>query len=179
MKQTNNQAANVPATIKTSQAISLYTDKNGKPLTAKQTKRKIASLNRKATNEAGKNLVTVIKEELSSLDIIRKIFASQEFIKDIDGKVIAAGVSTLFCEALSKETGKALSVTDVLKLPIREYMDFVKEIEASRQLVRGITPKEFKDIITRYYRGEKARYNFLNKEAKEEVMRRITLNTNI
>ena len=179
MSTQTNTAATVPATIKTTEAVNLFTDKNGKALTAKQTKRKIASLNRKATNEAGKNLVSVIKEELSSLDIIRKIFASQEFIRDIDGKVISAGVSTLFCEALSKETGKALSVADILKLPIREYMDFVKEVEASRQLVRGITPKEFKDIITRYYRGEKARYNFLKADTKEEIMRRITLNTNI
>lgn len=172
--QTNNGSASV---TNTRQVINLFTDKNGKPLSAKQSARKIASMKRKATNESGKNLADAIREELFSLDIIRQIFAKREHITNESGNILP-GESAIFCEALSNETGKKITVETVLKLPIRLYMDYVKEAEASRQFMRGITPKEFKDIITRFYREQK-QDNKLDASARAEVLRRITLDNNI
>jgi hypothetical protein len=112
--------------------------------TAKQLQKKIASEKRKATNEAGKNLVKAIKGEFLSLSLIREIFKNDLL------------ESSEFCAALSVEIGKTVTVQDVYKLPMREYLDYVNETEAARGMIRGgITPTEFKNIILRYYRGIK------------------------
>jgi hypothetical protein len=113
--------------------------------TARQFALRIAREKRKATNDAGKDMAKEIKNAFLDLSVIRLLF-----------KENARAKSEIFCANLSAETGKDISVEDVYKLPIREYMDFVKETEASRNMLRGgITPTEFKNIITRYYRGEK------------------------
>lgn len=113
--------------------------------TAKQLQKRLAAEKRAATNEAGKNMAKAIRESFLKLDIIRLMF-----------KEHARAESEIFCAKLSAEIGKVITVEDVYKLPIRNYMDFVKETEATRNMVRGgITPTEFKNIITRYYRGEK------------------------
>lgn len=174
--QTNNAAS--ASVTNTRQVVDLFTDKNGKPLSAKQSARKLASAQRKATNEAGKLLADAMKEELFSLDIVRQIFLKRAWIRDEYGNVVAEGESTIFCKTLAIETKKAVTVENVLKIPIRLYMDYVKEAEASRQFMRGISCKEFKDIITRYYREQK-QDNKLDASARAEVLRRITLDNNI
>ncbi len=113
--------------------------------TARQLAQRLAREKRKATNDAGKDMAKEIKNAFLDLSVIRLLF-----------KENARAKSEIFCANLSAETGKDISVDDVYKLPIREYMDFVKETEAARNMLRGgITPTEFKNIITRYYRGEK------------------------
>ena len=120
---------------------------------------------RKATNEAGKNLVKAIKGELISLPIIRKIFKS------------GLMESKQFCATLSKEIGRKVTVNDVYKLPTRSYMDFVNETEAARGMIRGgITPTEFKDIILRYYRGEKPKFAELVDADIKEVLNTVYRN---
>jgi maltooligosyltrehalose synthase len=113
--------------------------------TARQFALRIAREKRKATNDAGKDMAKAIKNSFLNLSVIRLMF-----------KENARAESDIFCANLSAETGKQISVDDVYKLPIREYMDYIKETEAARNMLRGgITPTEFKNIITRYYRGEK------------------------
>jgi hypothetical protein len=113
--------------------------------TAKQLAKRIAKEKRTATNEAGKDMAKAIKNSFLDLSVIRLMFKDN-----------ARHESATFCAALSAEIGKPVTVEDVYKLPMREYLDFVKETEAARGMVRGgITPTEFKNIITRYYRGEK------------------------
>ena len=112
--------------------------------TAKQLQKRLAAEKRAATNEAGKNLVKAIKGEFLSLSLIREIFKNDLL------------ESSEFCAALSVEIGKTVTVQDVYKLPMREYLDYVNETEAARGMIRGgITPTEFKNIILRYYRGIK------------------------
>jgi len=154
-KTMNNQAnvVNAPQTKETRQVINLA--KEGE--TSTQFNLRMKREKRKATNEAGKNLVKAIKGELISLPIIRKIFKS--------GLI----ESKEFCASLSKEIGRKITVNDVYKLPTRSYMDFVNETEAARGMIRGgITPGEFKDIILRYYRGEKPMYaNLVDTDIKD------------
>jgi hypothetical protein len=112
--------------------------------TAKQYQKRLAAERKKATNDAGKNLVKAIKGEFLSLSLIREIFKNDLL------------ESSEFCAALSAEIGKIVTVQDVYKLPMREYLDYVNETEAARGMIRGgITPTEFKNIILRYYRGIK------------------------
>ena len=115
--------------------------------TAKQYQKRLAAERKKATNDAGKNLVKAIKGEFLSLSLIREIFKNDLL------------ESSEFCAALSAEIGKIVTVQDVYKLPMREYLDYVNETEAARGMIRGgITPTEFKNIILRYYRGEKPKF---------------------
>jgi hypothetical protein len=129
--------------------------------TAKQRQKEIAAKKRAATNEAGKNMAKAIRESFLKLDIIRLMF-----------KEHARAESDIFCAKLSAEIGKVVTAEDVYKLPIRNYMDFVKETEAARNMVRGgITPTEFKNIITRYYRGEKcANVDQLTKDVLTDIL---------
>jgi hypothetical protein len=129
--------------------------------TAKQRQKEIAAAKRKATNEAGKDMAKAIRESFLKLDIIRLMF-----------KEHARAESEIFCAKLSAEIGKVVTTEDVYKLPIRNYMDFVKETEAARGMVRGgITPTEFKNIITRYYRGEKcANVDKLTKDVLTDIL---------
>lgn len=147
-------------------------------VTANKLKKQIAANKRKATNEAAAILSKEIKEDLSSLPIIRQIFKDKQHVKNKEGKIIAKGTSTIFCEALSEELGKVITVDNVLKIPVAKYMDYVKEAEAARQFKRGIYPKEFNDIIKRYYRNEKQSNN-MNKEAKNVVLNIIKRSGNI
>ena len=120
---------------------------------------------RKATNEAGKNLVKAIKSEFLSLSLIRDIFKNDLL------------ESSEFCAALSIEIGKIVTVQDVYKLPMREYMDFVNETEAARGMIRGgITPTEFKNIILRYYRGEKPKFAHLVDDGIKDVLETVYRN---
>jgi hypothetical protein len=113
--------------------------------TANQLKKRLAKERRNATNEAGKVVAKAIRNGFLSLSVVRNMFAN-----------VTTQESADFCAKLSAEIGKTVTVDDVYKLPMREYMDFVKETEAVRGMTRGgITPTEFKNIITRYYRGEK------------------------
>jgi hypothetical protein len=115
--------------------------------TAKQYQKRLAAERKKATNDAGKQLVKAIKGEFLSLSLIREIFKN-DLVE-----------SSEFCAALSTEIGKTVTVHDVYKLPMREYLDFVNETEAARGMIRGgITPTEFKNIILRYYRREKPKF---------------------
>jgi hypothetical protein len=130
-------------------------------MSAKKLQKKLAAEKRAATNEAGKNMAKAIRESFLKLDIIRLMF-----------KEHARAESEIFCAKLSAEIGKVVTVEDVYKLPIRNYMDFVKETEAARNMVRGgITPTEFKNIITRYYRGEKcANVDQLTKDVLTDIL---------
>jgi hypothetical protein len=142
--QTNN-AVTIPATIQERKAIDLFTDKNGKPLTAKQAERKIMSAKRKETNEARKNLARSIKDQLYNLKTLRTIMQDEALTEDVN----------LWLHALKVETGKDYTLAYILKINVSEYMDYVRELEAIRGHVRGINPNEFMNIITRYLRGEK------------------------
>jgi hypothetical protein len=120
---------------------------------------------KKATNEAGKKLVKAIKGELLSLSLIREIFKNDLF------------ESSEFCAALSAEIGKVITVNDVFRLPMRKYLDFVNETEAARGMVRGgITPTEFKNIILRYYRGEKPTFAHLVDNGVKDVLETVYRN---
>jgi hypothetical protein len=129
--------------------------------TAKQRQKEIAAKKRAATNEAGKDMAKEIKNCFLDLSLIRQLFKDN-----------ARAKSEVFCAKLSAEIGKVVTVEDVYKLPIRHYMDFVKETEAARNMVRGgITPTEFKNIITRYYRGEKcANVDQLTKDVLTDIL---------
>ena len=123
--------------------------------TAKQRQKEIAAKKRAATNEAGKNLVKAINGEFISLSLIRGIFAGK-ISTNKKSKEKALFESVKFCAALSAELGKKITVECIYKLPIRNYLDFVNETEAARGMIRGgITTAEFRNIILRYYRGEK------------------------
>lgn len=157
----------------------------GKNLTGKQLAKKLASEKRKATNDAGKLLVSAMREKIQSLPIIRQLFKELEFLKDDKGNILkddkgnnVPGEASIFCQLLAIETGKNISVDSALKIPIREYMDFITEIEASRQFMRGITISEFKDILTRYYRGERKNVVKLD-SAANEILRQYTRFTDI
>jgi hypothetical protein len=145
MNQTINQVNNLPKETKETRVLFSVNALPGETSTKFNARMKREK--RKATNEAGKNLAKAINGELISLSIIRKIFKSG-LIESKD-----------FCATLSKEIGRKVTINDVYKLPTREYMDFVNETEAARGMIRGgITPTEFKDIILRYYRGEKPKF---------------------
>ena len=133
--------------------------------TARQLAQRLAREKKQATNEAGKNLVKAIKCEFLSLSLIRKIFKTNLI------------ESSEFCKALSKEVGKKISVNDVYKLPIRCYLDFVNETEAARGMLRGgITPAEFKNVILRYYRGEKPKFAHLVDDGIKDVLTEVSRN---
>jgi hypothetical protein len=113
--------------------------------TAKQLQKRLAAEKRAATNEAGKNMAKAISAQKYNLNAILYMF---EHLTRIE--------SDKFCENLSKETGKNITVPIVVKLSKFKYLDYIKEIEAARGMIRGgITPAEFKNALTRYYRGEK------------------------
>jgi hypothetical protein len=113
--------------------------------TAKQLAKRLAKEKRAATNEAGKDMAKAISAQKYNINAILYMFENLTRIE-----------SDKFCENLSKETGKNITVQIIVKLSKYKYMDYIKEIEFSRGLIRGgITPTEFKDAITRYYRGEK------------------------
>lgn len=137
----------------------------GKNLSGKQLARKVASEKRKATNDAGKLLVSAMREQMYSLPIIRQLFES-------------APESVDFCHALSIETGKAIDVRAVLSVPMRQYLDYITEIEATRGMVRGITPAEFRNVIARYYRGERKAV-VKTDGAANEILRQYTRSTDI
>jgi hypothetical protein len=126
--------------------------------TAKQYQKRLAAERKKATNDAGKNLVKAINGEFISLSLIRGIFAGK-INTNKKSKEKALYESVKFCAALSSELGKKITVECIYKLPIRNYLDFVNETEAARGMIRGgITTAEFRNIILRYYRGEKPKF---------------------
>jgi hypothetical protein len=144
MNQTKNQVNNLPKETKETKILFSINHQIKEGQTAKQRQKEIAAKKRAATNEAGKNLVKAIKSEFLSLSLIRDIFKNDLL------------ESSEFCAALTIEIGKTVTVHDVYRLPMREYLDLVNETEAARGMIRGgITPTEFKNIILRYYRGEK------------------------
>jgi hypothetical protein len=116
----------------------------GKGLLNKQ-EREAKKLLRKETNEAGKTMARAISAQRYNLNAILYMFEHLTRVESDD-----------FCEKLSKETGKNITVPIVAKLSKYKYMDYIKEIESARGMIRGgITPAEFKNAITRYFRGEK------------------------
>lgn len=113
--------------------------------TAKQLAKRIAREKRAATNQARQILAKDIKQSLFSFKIVRQMFAED-----------SRESSDVFCANLSAELSKQITVESVLKIPMRELLDYVTEVEATRGMIRGgITPGEFTNIITRYYRGIK------------------------
>jgi hypothetical protein len=145
MNQTANQVNNLPKETKETKVLFSVNALPGETSTKFNARMKREK--RKATNEAGKNLAKAIKSEFLSLSLIRDIFKNDLL------------ESSEFCAALSVEIGKIVTVQDVYKLPMREYLDLVNETEAARGMIRGgITPTEFKNIILRYYRGEKPKF---------------------
>jgi hypothetical protein len=139
----NNQAnvVNAPQTKETKTVINLA--KEGE--TSTQFNARIKREKRKATNEAGKTMARAISAQRYNLNAILYMFEHLTRVESDD-----------FCEKLSKETGKNITVPIVAKLSKYKYMDYIKEIESARGMIRGgITPAEFKNAITRYYRGEK------------------------
>jgi hypothetical protein len=168
MSQTNNAAIQGAAEITLNEerkAVTIARTKSGKAKSGKQLARTMAAEKRKATNEAGKLLVSAMREQLHSLPIIRQIFEG-------------APESVTFCDALSIETGKVIDVRAVLSIPMRQYLDFVTDIEATRQHVRGITIAEFRNVIVRYYRGERKTVVKLD-SAAAELLRQYTRSTDI
>ena len=135
----------IPAAIQERKVIELFNDKNGKPLTGAQLKKKIQGAKRKETNEARKNLARSIKEQLYNLKTLRTIIQDEALADEVN----------IWLNALKVETGKDYTLAYILKIDVSEYMDFVRETEAIRGHVRGINPNEFMNIITRYLRGEK------------------------
>jgi hypothetical protein len=171
-------------------AVTIARTKSGKAKSGKQLARTLLAEKRKATNDAGKLLVSAMKEQLHSLPILRQIFKDLEYVwrkneetgkmemvKDSQGLPLL-GESSKFCEALNYETGKALLVDDILAIPMRKYLDYITEIEATRQHVRGITIAEFRSVIVRYYRGERKNVVKLESSASE-ILRQYTRNTDI
>lgn len=143
--QTNN-AGCVPAAKFTRKIVALSNTKSGKPLTGKQLEKKLKSAARKETNEAGRIMAREAKGELYNLRTLRFVLQNSPNLQEF--------VST-WLSALSKETGKAITLKDVLNVPVPAYLDYVKDVEAARGLSRsGITPTEFKDVMNRYFRGE-------------------------
>lgn len=186
---TKANAAKIPATKNDKVIISLnHVVKEN--VTANKLKKEIAAKKRQATNEAGKILVGAMKEQLYSLPIIRQIFKDLEFIKrknEENGEIEIVkdsqglpllGESAKFCEALNYELDKAINVDSILKIPMREYLDYITEIEAMRQNARGITIAEFRNVILRYFRNEKKSVNF-DDNARAEILRQYTRNTEI
>lgn len=115
--------------------------------TAKQLAKRLAKEKRAATNEARQLLAKDIKGQFYDLKIIEFIFSTKTRV-----------ASELFLAKLSEETGKDITIEKVLKLPKREILDYVTEIEEARGIIRGgINPTEYTNIIARYYRGIKAR----------------------
>ncbi len=113
--------------------------------TAKQLAKRIAKEKRAATNQARQILAKDIKSQLFNLEVIELIFSTN-----------SRAASEVFLAKLSDETGKEITIEKVLKLPKREILDYVKEIEAARGMIRGgINPTEYTNIIARYYRGIK------------------------
>jgi hypothetical protein len=159
MNQTANQVNNLPQETKETKVIFSVNALPGETSTKFNARMKREK--RKATNEAGKDMAKEIKNCFLDLSLIRQLFKDN-----------ARAKSEIFCAKLSAEIGKVITVEDVYKLPIRNYMDFVKETEAARNMVRGgITPTEFKNIITRYYRGEKcANVDQLTKDVLTDIL---------
>lgn len=129
------------------QSVKIALSKSGKPLTGAQLKKKIQGAKRKETNEARQLLAKDIKGQFYDLKIIEFIFSTKTRV-----------ASELFLAKLSEETGKDITIEKVLKLPKRDILDYVTEIEEARGIVRGgINPTEYTNIIARYYRGVKPR----------------------
>jgi hypothetical protein len=161
----NNQAnvVNAPQTKETKTVINLA--KEGESAT--QFNLRMKREKRKATNEAGRALAQSINSDLKSFKIIRLMFATESI-----------EASRLFCANLSAEIGKEITVEGVMKLSIASYMDYIKEIEAERGLIRGgINANEFQRAITRYYRGEKVS-NF-SKETRDVLVKSFEHSTEI
>jgi len=143
---TQTNIGSVPNTTNTRQVINLSTTKTGKNLTGKQLERKIKSEARKATNEAGRIMAKEAKAELFNLKTLRFVLEYSENLQIFVSEWLSA---------LSKETGKNITLKDILRVPVAAYIDYVKDAEAARGVNRsGITPDEFKNIMNRYYRGE-------------------------
>ncbi len=168
MNQTKNQVNNLPKETKETKILFSVNHLIKEGETAKQLKKRLDAEKRKATNDAGKDMAKAIRQSFFSLDVIRLMFKEHAKVE-----------SAIFCANLSAEIGKIITIDDVYKLPIRNYMDFVKETEATREMIRGgITPTEFKNIITRYYRGTKVDAK-INEDAKVMLSNILTHNTEI
>jgi hypothetical protein len=168
MSQTKNAVTQGAAEITLKEerkSVTIARTKSGKAKTGKQLARTLAAEKRKATNDAGKLLVSAMREQLHSLPIIRQIFEG-------------APESVTFCQALSIETGKAIDVRAVLSIPMRQYLDYITDIEATRQHVRGITIAEFRNVIVRYYRDERKSVVKLD-SAAIEILRQYVRYTDI
>lgn len=149
--QTNTKnAVTIPATKKDKVIISLnhvITTKAKENESAKQLAKRLAKEKRAATNEARQLLAKDIKGQFYNLKVIELIFSTN-----------SREASEIFCAKLSDETGKDITIEKVLKLPKRDILDYVTEIEEARGIIRGgINPTEYTNIIARYYRGIKPR----------------------
>lgn len=138
MSTNTNTAANVPATIKTSQAITLKEGTTHKGLKQLQSRKELAAI-RKETNEAKK---AAIKEER---DERRKLSFHFKQLRNFASNYISL---------LSKETGKQITVDDVQALKYSDFLPFLTEREESSNLINGWTFSRLLNVVARYYRNE-------------------------
>lgn len=138
MNTKTNQAANVPATIKTNQAITLKPGTTGTGLKQINSRKELAAI-RKETNDAKK---AAIKDER---DERRKLSFHFKQLRNFAANYIAL---------LSKETGKQITVDDVQRLKYSDFLPFLTEREENSNLINGWTFSRLLNVVARYYRNE-------------------------
>lgn len=143
--QTNNTAANVPATTNDRQVTNLHnaTTSTGKNLTGKQLKNKLANDKakelRKATNEAAKEFKQLVKEERAKLSYHYKQL--QNF-----------GYS--YVSKLSAEIGRQITTDEIKTLKYSNFLPFLTEKEDFYNSVSGWNEQRFINVVSRYFRNE-------------------------
>ena len=168
MKQTVKNPTKGQSLKKEKQSTNVFSQKElalKEGTTAKGVKLQIERAKRKATNEAGNMLVSDMREMMHEVPIILQIFK-------------ASSESVNFCQRLTEETGKVVTVETIAKIPYKTYLDYVTELEATRQHMRGITLPEFKNIMLRLHRKE-TKGTVMSEDARAEILRQYTRNTEI
>jgi hypothetical protein len=96
-------------------------------------------LERKLTNEAKRQSVKDAKDEQRKLSFHYKQL--QKFAEN-------------YISLLSKETGKQITVNDVLALKYSNFLPFLTEREENSNLINGWTFSRLLNVVARYYRDE-------------------------
>lgn len=133
-----DQAAKVPTTTNKRDIITLdegTTHKGLKQLNARKEKSAI----RKETNQAKKEAVQIERDERRKLS-----FHFKQLQKFADN----------YIALLSKETGKQITVNDVLTLKYSNFLPFLTEREDMANTLNGWTFNRLLSVVARYYRNE-------------------------